>query len=202
MGMAPRGASRQAAITAASELMQRQGYAATGLEEVLATSGSPKGSFYFNFPEGKEQLAAEALAHGGATVRQFVEQVTAGAQSPGDAVRAIASVEARQLARSGFELGCPIATVTLEMASRSDAIRQAADDAFTSWIEPLAELLQAHGHGPIAARQLATWAIAGLEGALVLARAAQDASIVTKSADVSAAVLDLPAAKLGKVITT
>jgi TetR/AcrR family transcriptional repressor of lmrAB and yxaGH operons len=199
--MAPRGASRQAAIAAAAELMQRQGYAATGLEEVLATSGSPKGSFYFHFPAGKEQLAAEALTHGGAAVRAFVEQVAASAATPGDAVRAIAAVHARQLSRSNFELGCPIATVTLEMASRSDPIREAADGAFTSWSEPLAALLEAHGHARAAARQLATWAIAGLEGALVLARAARDATVVTKSAAVSAALLDLPADELDKTIS-
>jgi TetR/AcrR family transcriptional repressor of lmrAB and yxaGH operons len=191
--MAPRGASRQAAITAASDLMRRQGYAATGLEEVLASSGAPKGSFYFHFPEGKEQLAAEALALGGRDVRQFVDQVVAGAETPGAAIRTIAAAEARQLARSDYALGCPIATVTLEMASRSAPIRQAADEAFDSWIEPLAGLLASRGHEPARATELARWAVAGLEGALVLARAAQDASIITTSAEITAAVLDTPA---------
>lgn len=176
--------------------MQRQGYAATGLEEVLATSGSPKGSFYFHFPDGKEQLAAEALAHGGAGVREFVEHTVATATSPGAAIRAIAAAEARQLSRSGFELGCPIATVTLEMASRSDAIREVVSAAFRSWIEPLAQLMVALGRARAEALQLATWAVAGLEGALVLARAARDASLVTTCAEVTAAVLDAPAPPL------
>ncbi len=190
--MAPRGASRQAAITAASDLMRRQGYAATGLEEVLATSGAPKGSFYFHFPDGKEQLAAEALAQGGREVGDFVERVVAEAATPGEAIGLIAAAEARQLARSDYELGCPIATVTLEMASRSAPIRGAAHDAFESWIQPLAGLLEAHGRDAADASRLARWAVASLEGALILARAAQDATIVTTSAEITAAVLDAP----------
>ena len=163
--------SRQAAISAAADLMRRQGYAATGLEEVLSTSGAPKGSFYFHFPEGKEQLAAEALVQGGREVRDFVDKVVADAVSPGEAIRTIAAAEARQLARSDYELGCPIATVTLEMASRSAPIRESANEAFDSWVEPVAQLLGSHGHPPTRATELARWAIAALEGALVLARA-------------------------------
>ena len=134
-------------------------------------------------------------------MRSFVEQIAAESATPGAAVRAIADVEARQLSRSNFELGCPIATVTLEMASRSDPIRRAAHDAFASWIDPLTSLLEGHGHGRPAARRLATWAIAGLEGALVLARAAQDATIVTTSAELTAAMLDRPANQLEGQLT-
>jgi len=188
--MAPRGASRAAAIGAAADLMQRQGYAATGLEAILAASGSPKGSFYFHFPEGKEQLAAEALRAGGVGVRTFIDDVVAAATSPGDAVRRIAASEARQLARSGFERGCPIATVTLEMASRSEPIQRAADEAFESWAAPLATMLSAGGVADAEAAALARWAIAALEGALVLARAARDESLVTSLAEITADALD------------
>jgi TetR/AcrR family transcriptional repressor of lmrAB and yxaGH operons len=82
------------------------------------------------------------------------------------------------------------------MASRSEPIRAAADEAFASWIAPVAALLEAHGHERGTAKRLARWAIAGLEGALVLARAARHASIVTTSADITAALLDLPADEL------
>ena len=139
------------------------------------------------------QLQRVALAQGGAGVREFVEQTVATATSPGAAIRAHRGDGARQLSRSRFELGCPIATVTLEMASRSDAIRQAVSDAFESWIEPLAQLMVAHDRARQEALQLATWAVAGLEGALVLARAAHHASLVTTCAEVTAAVLDVPA---------
>ncbi|HEY8491429.1 MAG TPA: helix-turn-helix domain-containing protein, partial [Dehalococcoidia bacterium] len=61
--------SRQRMIRAMSRLMQRQGFHATGLNQVLAESGAPKGSLYFHFPGGKEQLAAEAVQASGDRLR-------------------------------------------------------------------------------------------------------------------------------------
>ena len=45
----------------AADLFQRQGFHATGLKQILEESGAPRGSLYFHFPGGKEQLAVEAL---------------------------------------------------------------------------------------------------------------------------------------------
>jgi TetR/AcrR family transcriptional repressor of lmrAB and yxaGH operons len=182
--------ARPHAIRATSELLQRQGYAATGLEEVLAKSGAPKGSFYFHFPGGKEQLAAEAVAASGAFIRDILTSVVAQAATPGDAVRHFASLEARQLERSDYELGCPVATVTLEMASRSEALRLATHDAFASWSDVFRQTLEEAGVDASDAGGLAEWVIATSEGALILARASRDASIIMRMAERIARVVD------------
>ena len=41
--------SRQRLIRCAAELFWRNGYAATGIQEILKETGLPKGSFYFYF---------------------------------------------------------------------------------------------------------------------------------------------------------
>jgi TetR/AcrR family transcriptional repressor of lmrAB and yxaGH operons len=190
--MPRRSDARPNAIRTTSELLQRQGYAATGLDEVLAKSGAPKGSFYFHFPEGKEQLAAEAVTASGQAVLDGLEAAAGKAHTTGDLVRRLAQFQARQLVESDFELGCPVATVTLEMASRSEAIREACNDAFASWIDATADRLRADGRKPAEARELAQWAIATLEGALLLARASRDETIITRLAARLAKVLDAP----------
>ncbi len=48
-------------IDTASSLFDNQGYHATGISEILKKSNAPKGSLYYYFPQGKEQLAQEAL---------------------------------------------------------------------------------------------------------------------------------------------
>ena len=183
--------ARASAISTAADLFRRRGYAATGLEEILDQSGAPKGSFYHHFPGGKDELAIEALDLGGRRVRQLVDQLAADAGSPGALVVAIASKQAEDLRQSQFEWGCPVATVALELAGSSDRFATVASKAYASWIEPLAAMLERHGKEPGEALRLARWAFTSLEGALLLARVARDASIVTEAAAITAHVLDV-----------
>ena len=50
--------TRERMVEAAARLLARQGYHATGVAQVLAEAGAPRGSLYFHFPAGKEQMAA------------------------------------------------------------------------------------------------------------------------------------------------
>ncbi|GEK34999.1 TetR/AcrR family transcriptional regulator [Kurthia sibirica] len=53
--------SRDKILHTASRLFHLNGYHATGLSQILKESGAPKGSLYYHFPHGKEQLASEAI---------------------------------------------------------------------------------------------------------------------------------------------
>jgi AcrR family transcriptional regulator len=43
-------------------LLESQGYRATDQSQIVAETGTPKGSLYHCFPQVKEQLVAEAVA--------------------------------------------------------------------------------------------------------------------------------------------
>src|SRR5580693_5326591 len=74
--------SRQQAIETAERLFRAQGYAGTGLAQIITESGSPKGSFYFNFPGGKHELALEALKIFGERLYKRIDE--AATMSAGD----------------------------------------------------------------------------------------------------------------------
>ena len=65
--MAP---SRDRLLDAAVDLLQRQGYHGTGLNELLERSEAPRGSLYHYFPGGKEQIGAEAIGRAGRAGRR------------------------------------------------------------------------------------------------------------------------------------
>ena len=98
-----------------------------------------------------------------------------------DAVEALAGLLAAGLEASDFERGCPIATTALEVTPRSEPIRAAAQASFDSWLAPLSERLQATGFDSEQAARRADLTIAALEGALVLARARQNADVLREA---------------------
>src|SRR5829696_3833362 len=62
--------TRERMVRATCELLEAQGYHATGLNEILQRSCTPRGSLYYYFPEGKEELATEAIEWQGRDVKQ------------------------------------------------------------------------------------------------------------------------------------
>ena len=111
-----RGDTRARILHTAAELFQRQGYGATGLNQVLTASGAPKGSLYFHFPDGKEQLAAEAMALAGAEMGGADGRGRSRDPGPAEAIAASGALLAQALEDSDYRDGCPIATVALEEA--------------------------------------------------------------------------------------
>ena len=53
--------TREKILFTATRLFYFQGFHGTGLNQIVKESGAPKGSLYHFFPEGKEQLAEEAI---------------------------------------------------------------------------------------------------------------------------------------------
>tara|TARA_R110002167_G_scaffold60368_1_gene170572 strand:- start:290 stop:859 length:570 start_codon:yes stop_codon:yes gene_type:complete len=159
-----------ALIWAAARLFRRQGYAGTGLADILAASGAPRGSLYHYFPGGKEEIGAAAVAAAGGLVSDTLRELVAAAASPADFIRDYTDLLTRWLAASGFRDGCPITTTLLEMAPESEPITSAGRAAFADWRGIVADLLRRHGWPDAEAMATALAIIGGLEGSLLLAR--------------------------------
>jgi TetR/AcrR family transcriptional repressor of lmrAB and yxaGH operons len=186
--------SRERLLDSAVDLLQRQGYHGTGLNELLERSEAPRGSLYHYFPGGKEQIGAEAIARAGDQVAAAVVHLLRAKPSVADAVEALAGLLAAGLETSDFERGCPVATTALEVTPGSEPIRAAVQASFESWLAPLRERLEAAGFDRLQAARRADLAIATLEGALVLARARQDADVLREAGRQLRALLEAPEA--------
>lgn len=161
-------------LATAADLFHRQGYHATGLNQLLSVGGAPKGSLYFHFPGGKEQLAAEALTLSASRMCEALRAGLAEAPNPAAAVEAVAELLAAALKDSDFRGGCPLSLVAMDAAADSEPIRTACADGYASWLEVIARALERHGAQPEIAERLATVVLAGIEGGLLLARTTRD----------------------------
>jgi len=172
--MAPRGETKRRILDTAAELFRRRGYHGTGLNLVLEQSAAPRGSLYFHFPEGKEQLGSEAVASAGGQIGAGIEATLVHSDDVAQAVGRIVDFLAADLRDSGFERGCPVGTVALDGAAASERVRLACEEAFEGWERHIARHLREAGWTRNDAAQQATLTVAAIEGALLLARTRRD----------------------------
>ncbi|MFF0478754.1 TetR/AcrR family transcriptional regulator [Streptomyces sp. NPDC004284] len=153
------------------ELIQRHGYSGTGLNAVVEHAGAPKGSLYFHYPQGKEELGQKAVELAAARFGSLVAGSASGPVTAGEVLGRVVGELAGMLDGSDFQLGCPVSVVTLEMGGESERLRNACADAFESWVAPVSELLVAQGRPRAVARALATAVVGMVEGAVIMSRA-------------------------------
>jgi TetR/AcrR family transcriptional repressor of lmrAB and yxaGH operons len=166
--------TRQRMLDTAADLFQTQGYHATGLTQLTTAGGAPKGSLYFHFPGGKEQLAAEAVRLSSERTGEFLSAIVRDAPDAPTAIDRAVDALASFLTESDFQRGCPLATVALDAAAASEPIREACADGYSSWHGVLAGDLAGRGLRPERADELATVVLAAIEGGLLLARTRRD----------------------------
>jgi TetR/AcrR family transcriptional repressor of lmrAB and yxaGH operons len=162
--------TRARMIATAAALLQRQGYHATGLSQIVQESEAPRGSLYFHFPGGKEELAVAALRDVGEIWKRRIAAAIDGAPDLGAAIVAVCKLFASELAASDWQLGCPLATVALEASASSEPVRLTCAEHFAGWEASIAARLEKSGVHHEAALRMAVFALAAIEGALMLAR--------------------------------
>lgn len=168
--MAKASDSKGKTLTAAARLFRRQGYHGTALHDILAAGGSPRGSLYFHFPKGKEQIGEAALALSGEAVRQGIAKAAEASETAEIFLLRIVRAMAADLERSDYQEGCPIATTALEAAAQSDVLGAASRSAFQKWELEIRRGLFRLGLTAGDADLAATMVLSQLEGALLLAR--------------------------------
>ncbi len=181
--------TRERILLRSAELFRRQGFAATGVKQIVAEASAPFGSIYHFFPGGKEQLGEEVIRSSGALYGQLIDLFYLPGADPVAATEAFFAGAAQTLRETGYADACPIATVALEVSSTSEPMREACAEVFESWTAALAERLSTSALPAASARSLAISLICSLEGAFVLARAQRSTEPVEVAGAAAAAAV-------------
>lgn len=171
-------ATRDRLVESALALFSRNGYSATGVKAVLSAANTPYGSLYHWFPGGKQELGVAALDHGGTVYRRLLEERYPPDRDVIEATEKSFLELAEILVASEYGYACPIATIALEVASNDEAMRNAAHDAFQSWLDFLRDRLLAEGLSKPKAEELAVELLCLMEGSMLLARTAKSTDAV------------------------
>jgi AcrR family transcriptional regulator len=165
------GTTKERIVESSAELFRRQGFAGTGVKQIVAEASAPFGSLYHFFPGGKEQLGEEVIRWSGAIYGRLIDAFFVPGADPVVATRNFFAAAAETLRESDYADACPIATVALEVSSTNEPMRQACADVFNGWVDSATDALEGAGLSRKRSRALAFSMLGSLEGAFVLGRA-------------------------------
>ena len=169
---------RERLVRSAADLIRQRGVSAASLRDIVAHAGAPRGSLQHYFPNGKDELVAEALAWmGGVAARHAWRHADALAPAtPSNLLKAMVDEWRSLFLTSGFERGCPLVAASADVVAWNEELRATVRQAFDRWLDPVATALTEMGVPAERSAALAVLMISALEGAIVLARARHDVS--------------------------
>lgn len=162
--------TREQILQTTSTLLEKQGFHGTGLNEIVKESGAPKGSLYYYFPAGKEQITAEAVLQSGQTTADRIRTGLHGSTSAAKAIHEFILLIAENVERSGFASGGALTAVAMETATQSDRINTACRDAYGMIESAFRDKLLENGFTKLKSEELATFITASIEGGIILSR--------------------------------
>jgi len=165
-----RSPARARMVRSAATLIRERGIHGTGLREVVAHSGGPRGSLGRFFPGGKTQLVTEAIDVALVDLFDDLDRPLSEAETFPEAISVIVTAWRRLLVDHNFASGCPLAATICDAAD-NDILRTHVSELLARWRAPVAGAYTRFGALEADAEAHATVLLAALEGALILARA-------------------------------
>lgn len=160
-----------------AETFRAHGYEGASLSVISEATGLGKGSLYHYFPGGKAEMAQAVLAE---IDGWFETHVYAPLRRGDDPARAIADMFAS--VEKYFDRGGRVCLVGLfALGEERDVFARPVNDYFARWVAALGAALRRRGARPRAAAAAAEDVVAGVQGALVLARALDDRAVFTRA---------------------
>jgi TetR/AcrR family transcriptional repressor of nem operon len=164
--------NRERVLDAAAKLFRERGFSGVGVAELMQAAGLTHGAFYGQF-ESKEDLMAQACAR--AFEGSLERWRKAAARSPDDPLSAVVASYVTTAHRDEPGDGCVMAALGAEAAREGPAMRRVITEGTKSLLDVLSGL--APGQTKAEKRQRAAAILAGMVGALVLARALDDEAV-------------------------
>ena len=165
--------TRERLITAAAKLFWRQGYAQTGVHEIISAAGTTSGSFYHFFP-AKEDLLLAVVDHVSELLDAEVFAAEDRFEDPLQQILAVIDASRRHLEEHDFALGSPMGMLAAELSASHPQVRERIAGVFEQWTDRVAAMLERAGNRlpPGLDRwKSARFILAAVEGSMLESRA-------------------------------
>lgn len=173
---------------AATRLFSLKGYHATGINEILRESKTPKGSLYYYFPNGKEELAIEAIELTRSIIKEDLNHELSKIEDPAESIKHFIKNMVNKLNIKGNmdsfnKETISIDLVALETYSNNENLRKACESAFDTWQNVYAEKLIQGGFSREKSEELSLVIQSIVEGAIVMSLTKKSSEPIIKVAN-------------------
>jgi AcrR family transcriptional regulator len=168
--MAKKKETRNNIVETAKLILEQNGPRATTIDSIIEKSGAPRGSVYYYFSNGRDQIVEEAVGIAGT---EMIEMMNAAFKDTATVVQAIDNffrAWGETLLQKDLKGGCAVVAVAIEGNSNNQNLQAATAYAFKKWKDNLSNLLTSNGISVDEANDLANLILASGEGAVILSR--------------------------------
>src|SRR3974390_2253333 len=149
--------TRKKMLISAAQVMRERGAAGVTIDEVLARSGAPRGSVYYHFPEGRNQILAEALRYSGDSITAMIDDAAGwGARA---LLREFVEFWERLLTEGDFAAGCPVVAAAIGSDDADPKLSAEAGAILGRWCTALTRAFANDGFDDAQAASLAVWSL-------------------------------------------
>lgn len=169
--------TRDRLVHTAMQLFWEKGYGSTSVADVLQAAKVNSGSLYHFFPGKQDLLLAVLDAYHGGIGPMLLEPAWGNVDDPIDKVFALLARYRAALEQTECFYGCPIGSLALELHEPDPAVRERLVRNFDAWVDAVQECFeQARTRLPadLDRRQLASFVLTTMEGAVMQARTYRD----------------------------
>jgi TetR/AcrR family transcriptional repressor of lmrAB and yxaGH operons len=142
-----------------------------GVAELLDKSGAPRGSLYFHFPGGKEQIGAEVVERVGSEVANRFRQLHESGVDLDTFIERVFKTTAKESKERCYTASCPMAAIATGFGADQPKLAEAVRNAFTSWENEIRNAAAARGLSDANATMFASAFLAAMEGAFIISKA-------------------------------
>lgn len=185
--MSAKTSTREHIVQAADDLFYRQGFEYTSFSDIAAAVNISRGNFYYHF-KTKDEILEAVIAARLARTESMLERWEIDGDTPADRIRSFIHI----LIVNGDKIrryGCPVGTLSAELAKLDHPARAAANDLFTLFRAWLRRQFERLGRAEDA-DALAMHLLARSQGVATLASAFRDETFVRQEVDQMCAWLD------------
>lgn len=158
-------------LAAAVDLFGERGYEGVGVAELLAKSGAPRGSLYFHFPGGKQQIGAEVVARVGESVAMRFRGLHDSGVDLNTFIEQVFKTTAKESKQRGYAASCPMAAIATGFGNSDETLAIAVRGAFDSWEAEIRTAAEARGLTAPNAAIFASGMLTAMEGAFIISKA-------------------------------